>query len=99
MIATVTEATAMEVCKLQLYVVGTSPRTSTAVTNIRKFCDSYYGEYYRLEVIDISIQPELAESANILAAPTLVRSLPLPIRRVVGDMSDTERVLSALNRW
>ena len=82
--------------RLRLYVAGTSARSSLAIENIHNIIESKFKDRYSLEVVDIYQQPELAEQDNIVAAPTLVRSMPPPIRRVVGDMSDTQRVVQTL---
>ena len=84
--------------RFQLYVVGSSPLSNFAITNIRRICDEHYNNRYVLEVIDVCEHPELAESANILAAPTFIRSMPLPKRRIVGDMTDGNRVIAMLKR-
>ncbi len=81
---------------LRLYVTGTSPKSMRAIANVREICDKYLPGYYRLDVIDLNQQPELAKAEQVIAAPTLVRQLPLPVRRVLGDMSKTERVLVSL---
>ena len=85
-------------CCFQLYVVGSSLKTRAAIANIRRYCEENFQDGFELEVIDIFEQPELAEQENILAAPTLVRSQPLPKRRIVGDMSDTGKVVAMLSR-
>jgi len=90
-------ATGCELNKFRLYVAGTSARSSLAISNIRAICDQFFKDHYDLEVIDIYQQPELAEEENIIAAPTLVRRLPLPRRRVVGDMTDKDRVIFTLD--
>ena len=77
--------------KLRLYVTGTTSRSSAAITNIRRTCEEHLHNQYELEVIDIYQQPALAKGDQIIAAPTLIKQLPL--RRLIGDMSDTERVL------
>jgi circadian clock protein KaiB len=84
------------VCVLRLYVTGSSPRSIRAIANIRKICDEYLRGCHDLEVVDISQHPMLAASEQILAAPTLVRMSPLPTRRFVGDMSQSERILLGL---
>ena len=80
----------------RLYVAGTTPQSVRAVENIRKICEKQLHGHYRLEVIDLYQQPEKARSEQIVAAPTLVKQLPLPVRRILGDMSKTERVLIGL---
>jgi circadian clock protein KaiB len=81
---------------MRLYVTGASPRSAAAITNLRKLCDDYLPGQYKLEVIDIYQQPKLAREGQIIAAPTLVRSFPLPLRRFIGDMSNTENLLAGL---
>ena len=82
---------------LRLYVTGMTPRSARAVTNLRTICDEYLEGQYDLEVIDIYQQPVLAKGEQIVAAPTLVKKLPLPMRRIIGDMSNRERVLLGLD--
>ena len=84
------------VCVLRLYVTGSSLRSVRAISNIRKICDEHLKGCHDLEVVDISQHPLLAKSEQILAAPTLVKILPLPSRRFVGDMSQSERILQGL---
>ena len=84
------------VCVLRLYVTGSSPRSIRAIANIRRICDEYLRGCHDLEVVDISQHPLLAKSEQILAAPTLVKMSPLPSRRFVGDMSQSERILLGL---
>ena len=83
--------------KLRLYVAGTSARSSAAISSVRDMCEQYFKDGFDLEVIDIYQQPELAEAENIIAAPTLIRKLPPPLRRVVGDMTDKDRVILVLD--
>jgi PAS domain S-box-containing protein len=82
---------------LRLYVAGTTPRSNLAVRNIRRICEEHLHGRYDLQIIDIYQQPTLAEGEQILAAPTLVKKLPLPLRRFIGDMHDTERLLVGLD--
>ena len=82
--------------KIRLYIAGSSARSSLAVSNVRCICDRCLKNCYDLEVIDIYQQPELAEAENIIAAPTLIRKLPGPVLRIVGDMSDKDLVISIL---
>jgi circadian clock protein KaiB len=84
------------VCVLRLYVTGSSPRSARAIFNIRKICDEHLPGRHDLEVVDLSQHPMLAKSEQILAAPTLIKILPLPARRFVGDMSQSERILQGL---
>ena len=82
---------------LKLYVSGSSNRSAKAITNIRTICDEHLNGRYELEVIDVFQQPELAHEMQLIAAPTLVKEQPDPARRLVGDMSDEDRVLYSLN--
>jgi circadian clock protein KaiB len=81
---------------LRLYVTGITPRSQRAIENIRKLCAERLDGRYELQIIDLYQQPELAKDEQILAAPTLIKKLPLPLRRVLGDMSNPGRVLAAL---
>lgn len=83
--------------ELRLYVAGQTPRSITAFANLRKICEEHLAGQYHIEVIDLLKQPQLASGDQILAIPTLVRKLPSPIRKIIGDLSDTERVLVGLN--
>ena len=82
---------------LRLYVTGMTPRSTRAVENVRAICEEHLQGRYDLEVIDIYQQPILAKGEQIIAAPTLIKKLPLPLRRVIGDLSSTERVLLGLD--
>jgi circadian clock protein KaiB len=82
---------------LRLYVTGMTSRSSRAVSNLRSICDEYLDGRYDLEIIDIYQQPVLAKGEQIIAAPTLIKKLPLPIRRIIGDMSNREHVLLGLD--
>ena len=82
---------------LKLYVSGTTPRSSTAIANIKKICEDELQGRYDLEIIDVYQQPQLAGDEQIIAAPTLIKKLPLPLRRVIGDLSDKERVVFGLD--
>ncbi|HUL40091.1 MAG TPA: circadian clock KaiB family protein [Methanomassiliicoccales archaeon] len=81
---------------LRLYVTGSTSRSEQAIRNIRKICQDELEDHYDLEIVDIYQQPELASKDQILAAPTLIRKLPLPLRKLVGDLSDKERVIAGL---
>ena len=81
---------------LRLFVTGASSRTSTAIANLRRICEQELEGQYDLEIIDVLEFPDLAEDEKILATPTLIKSLPLPLRRVIGDLSDTQKVLLGL---
>lgn len=82
--------------ELRLYVAGQTPRSLAAISNLKKICASHVNGRYHIEVIDLSRNPKLARDFQILAIPTLVRRLPPPIRKIIGDLSDTERVLAGL---
>jgi circadian clock protein KaiB len=82
---------------LRLYVTGMTSRSARAVKNLQAICDEYLEGRYDLEVIDIYQQPVLLKGEQIIAAPTLVKKLPLPMRRIIGDMSNRERVLRGLD--
>ena len=82
---------------LRLYVTGMTGRSARAIDNLRSICDEYLDGRYVLDVIDIYQQPVLAKGEQIIAAPTLVKMLPLPLRRIIGDMSDRDRVLVGLD--
>lgn len=82
---------------LRLYVTGTTPRSVQAITNIKRICEAHLKGRYILEVVDIYQQPVLAKGDQIIAAPTLIKSLPLPLRRMIGNMADEERILLGLD--
>jgi circadian clock protein KaiB len=81
----------------RLYVSGTSSRSKLAITNLRRICDQYLPGRYELEVIDVYQQPGKTKLAQIVAVPTLIKELPFPSQRFVGDMSNTERIVVGLN--
>lgn len=81
---------------LHLYVTGMTPRAARAVRNVRAICDEHLKGGYELAVIDLYQQPALAREAQVIAAPTLIRKLPLPLRRIIGDMSERDSVLMGL---
>ena len=82
---------------LRLYITGQSPKSERAIANMRRICEQELHGQYELSVIDILERPQLAEDEKILATPSLVKELPLPLRRVIGDLSDTEKVLLGLD--
>ena len=82
---------------LRLYVAGTTPKSIRGVASIKEICENSLKNRYDLEVIDIYQQPVLMKGEQIIAAPTLVKKLPLPLRKFIGDMSDTERILVGLD--
>jgi circadian clock protein KaiB len=81
---------------LKLYVTGTSPRAEVAIANLRRICEQELGGEYELEIIDVLEHPQIAEDDKILATPTLIKQLPPPLRRVIGDLSDKAKVLLGL---
>ena len=83
--------------ELRLYVAGQTPHSLQAFANLTKICEEHLQGHYDLEVIDITEHPTLAEGEQIIAAPTLIKKLPLPLRRFIGDMSHTERILVGLD--
>ena len=93
----VKNASEVEVWALRLYVAGQTPRSVTAFANIKRLCEEHLPGRYTIEVIDLLQQPQLAAGDQILAIPTLVRKLPAPLRKIVGDLSNTERTLVGLN--
>ena len=88
---------AKETWELRLYIAGQTSKSILALANLKKFCKEYLKGKYDLEVIDLMENPQLAKEDQILALPTLVRKLPDPIKKIIGDLSNTERVLVGLN--
>jgi circadian clock protein KaiB len=82
---------------LRLYVAGQTAKSMTALANLQKICDEHLSGRYRIEVIDLLVHPQLAAGDQILAVPTLVRRLPEPLKRIIGNLSDLERVLVGLD--
>jgi circadian clock protein KaiB len=82
---------------LRLYVAGMTPKSTLAVTNIKKLCEEHLEGRYSLEVIDLYKHPALADDEQIIAAPTLLKKLPLPLRKFIGDMSNTEKIIVGLD--
>ena len=82
---------------LRLYVTGMTPKSTSAIQNVKKICEEHLKDRYDLEIIDIYQQPTLAKGEQIIAAPTLIKKLPLPLRRFIGDMANTERILLGLD--
>jgi len=82
---------------LRLYVAGLTPRSTKAIANVKEICEKYLQGRYELDVVDIYQQPKLAQGEQIIAAPTLIKKLPLPLRRLIGDMSDTDRFLVGID--
>jgi len=87
----------MENYCLRLYVTGTTPKSIRAITNIKRICETHLKGRYTLEVVDIYQQPALARDEQIVAAPTLIKRLPLPLRKFIGDMTDADRILNGLD--
>lgn len=83
--------------ELRLYIAGQTPKSILALNNITKYCKKYLADEYSIEVIDLLKNPQLAEGDQIFAIPTLVRKVPEPIRKIIGDLSNEERVLVGLN--
>lgn len=86
-----------EIYLLKLYITGVSPNSAKAVNNIKNICEQFLKNRYQLEIIDIYQQPLLASAEQIIALPMLVKSFPLPLRRLIGNMSDKSRVLKGLD--
>lgn len=82
---------------LRLYVTGTTPKSMRAIANVKRICEEHLQERYDLEVVDLFQQPQLAQDEQIFAVPTLIRRRPPPLRQIIGDMSETERVLVGLD--
>ncbi len=83
--------------ELRLYVAGKTTKSNTALKNLKKYCETHLKGQYKIEVIDLLVQPQLAEGDQIFAIPTLVRKVPEPIRKIIGDLSNEEKVLVGLN--
>ncbi len=86
-----------ETWKLRLYVAGQTPKSITALANLKQICETHLAGRYEIEVIDLVENPKLAAGHQILAIPTLVRQLPEPIKKIIGDLSDEQRVLVGLD--
>ena len=83
--------------ELRLYVAGNTPNSIAAFSNLQQICEEHMGGRYRIEIIDLFENPQLARGDQIIAVPTLVRRLPTPIKKIIGDLSNTERVLVGLD--
>jgi circadian clock protein KaiB len=83
--------------ELRLYVAGKTQTSMTALKNLQKYCEEYMPGEYKIEIIDLLKTPQLAEGDQIFAVPTLVRKVPVPIRKIIGDLSNEEKVLVGLN--
>jgi circadian clock protein KaiB len=86
-----------DIWELRLYVAGKTARSVAALTNLKKYCEEHLKDKYVIEVIDLLVHPQLAEGDQILAIPTLVKKVPEPIRKIIGDLSNEEKVLVGLN--
>jgi circadian clock protein KaiB len=86
-----------KVVDLRLYIAGQTPKSLAAISNLKRICAEHISSRFRIEVIDLSKNPALARDHQILAIPTLVRSLPVPIRKIIGDLSNTEQVVTGLD--
>jgi circadian clock protein KaiB len=86
-----------EVWELKLYIAGTTIKSQTALRNLKKYCEEHLKGKYKLEIIDLLKKPQLAEGDQIFAVPTLVKKVPEPIRKIIGDLSNEEKVLVGLN--
>lgn len=83
--------------ELRLYIAGKTARSTAALENLKKYCEAHVKDRYSIEVIDLLLNPQLAEGDQILAVPTLVRRVPVPIRKIIGDLSNEEKVLVGLD--
>lgn len=86
-----------EIYELRLYVAGNTPKSLSALSNLKRYCEEHLKDKYTIEVIDLLVKPQLAEGDQILAIPTLVKKVPEPIRKIIGDLSNEEKVLVGLN--
>lgn len=86
-----------DIWRLRLYVAGQTPRAVRALENLKRICEEHLRGRYTIEVIDLMVNPQLAEEDQIIAIPTLIRSLPTPTRKIIGDLSNTEKVLVGLD--
>ena len=83
--------------ELRLYVAGNTPRSIAALHNLKRYCEEHLKDQYTIDVIDLLVSPQLAEGDQILAVPTLVRKVPEPVRKIIGDLSNEEKVLVGLD--
>lgn len=82
---------------LRLYIAGQTPKSLTALSNLKKICEGHLGGNYKIEIVDLIKNPKLAKEHQIVAIPTLVRNLPVPLKKIIGDLSNTEKVLIGLD--
>lgn len=92
-----TAKTQSEKWLLKLYVAGNTPKSVAAIANLKRYCELHLADRYELEVIDLLLHPQLAAGDQILAIPTLVRKVPVPVRKIIGDLSNEEKVLVGLD--
>jgi circadian clock protein KaiB len=92
-----TRGRARKMYSLRLYITGQTPRSAASIRNLREVCDEFLEGRFELQIIDLYERPELAKEAQVVAAPTLIKKLPLPLRRLVGDLSDKKEVLLGLD--
>jgi circadian clock protein KaiB len=92
-----TPSAAADTYRLRLYVAGQTPKSTLALTNLKQICEQHLPGRYEIEIVDLLVNPQLARSDQILAVPTLVRRLPEPAKKIIGDLSNTERVLVGLD--
>ena len=85
-----------EIWELRLYIAGKSAKSQSAIANLQKICDEFLDNRYRIEIIDLIEQPHLARKEQIIAVPTLIKKLPLPLKQIIGDLSNQEKVLYGL---
>src|SRR5687768_14522705 len=83
--------------QLRLYIAGNTPKSIAALNNLKRYCEQHLSNRYELEVIDLLLNPQLAAGDQILAIPTLVRKVPVPVRKIIGDLSNEEKVLVGLD--
>jgi circadian clock protein KaiB len=83
--------------QLRLYIAGNTPKSIAALTNLKRYCEQHLSNRYEIEVIDLLLNPQLAAGDQILAIPTLVRKVPVPVRKIIGDLSNEEKVLVGLD--
>ena len=83
--------------ELRLYIAGTTPKSIAALANLKKYCEEHLANQYSIEIVDLLVHPQLAAGDQILAVPTLVRKIPVPVRKIIGDLSNEEKVLVGLD--
>ena len=86
-----------QIYELRLYVAGKTSKSVTALSNLKKYCEEHLAGQYTIEVVDLLLHPQLAEGDQILAIPTLVKKVPEPVRKIIGDLSNKEKVLVGLD--